>query len=74
MWMYDGGYGVGWLWMAGTMVLFWGGVILLAVWLIRSLSSTRQAGDTALELLRRRLAAGEITVEEFEKSKKALGA
>jgi uncharacterized membrane protein len=55
------------------MVLFWGGVILLGVWAIRGFSGPRQTGDSAMETLRRRLAAGEISPEDFEKTRKALG-
>jgi uncharacterized membrane protein len=73
MWYYGAG-GLGWLWMAGMMLLFWGGVIVLAIWAIQSLTGPRQTGDAALDGLRRRLASGEITPDEFEKTKKALGA
>ena len=73
MWYYgmDGGWN--WLWMGGMMVLFWGGVFLLAFWAIRSFSGPRHGGDEAMTLLRKRLAAGEISPEDFEKTKKALG-
>ncbi len=73
MWYYgmDGGWN--WLWMGGMMVLFWGGVFLLAFWAIRSFSGSRHDGDEAMILLRKRLAAGEISPEDFEKTKKALG-
>ena len=72
MWTYgmDGWSG---LWMGSMMVLFWGGVILLAIWAIRGFSGPRRTGDTAIDTLRRRLAAGEISPEDFEKTKKALG-
>ena len=73
MWYYGAG-GLGWLWMSSMMLLFWGGVIVLGVWAIRSFAGSRQTGDGALDVLRRRLAAGEITPEEYEKTKKALGA
>lgn len=73
MWWY-GFDGWGWIWMGGMMVLFWGAVILLAVWAIRSLTGSRGSADSALDILRRRLAAGEISSEEFEKTRKALGA
>lgn len=73
MWDYgDGAWG--WLWMSATMLLFWGGVIVLAVWAIPSFAGLRQTGDAAIAVLGRRLAAGEITLEEFERTKKALGA
>lgn len=73
MWDYGWG-GWDWLWMGGMMLLFWSSVIVLAIWAIRSFTGPRQAGDAALDVLRRRLAAGEITPDEFEKTKKALGA
>ena len=70
MWGYYDGWS--WLWMAGMMLLFWGAVIARAIWGIRSVSSGRNSGDDALNTLRRRLAAGEISQEEFEKTKRVL--
>jgi putative membrane protein len=69
MWGYYDGWS--WLWMAAMMVLFWGGIIALAVVVIRALSIPR-GSDQATDVLRRRLAAGEISPEEFEKIRKAL--
>jgi len=50
------------------MLLFWGLIIGLIVWLVVALTRSAQGGsghnvqpDSALEILRRRLAAGEIT-------------
>jgi uncharacterized membrane protein len=69
MWSYfDGG---NWLWMAGVMVLFWGGIIVLAVFVVRAFTGPK-SNDQALDVLRRRLAGGEITQDEFEKTRKAL--
>ena len=69
MWGYfDGG---NWLWMAGMMVLFWGGIIVLAVFAIRAFNGPK-GNDQALDVLRRRLAGGAITQDEFEKTRKAL--
>lgn len=73
MWWY-GADGWSWLWMAGMMILFWGGVIVLGVWVVRGLGGPRHNVDGAMDILRRRLAAGEISSEDFEKTKKALGA
>jgi len=71
MWYYGSGGGWNWLWMTLMMLIFWGGVIAVAVWAIRSgLSSRRENG--ALDVLRRRLAAGEISQEDFEKTKRIL--
>ena len=65
---YDGG---SWLWMAAMMVLFWGGIIVLAAFVIRAFTGPK-GNDQAIDILRRRLAGGEITQEEFEKTRKAL--
>jgi putative membrane protein len=69
MWGYVDGWT--WLWMAAIMVLFWGGIIALAVLVIRSLTGPK-SNDAALDVLRRRFASGEITQDEFEKTRKAL--
>lgn len=62
-----------WLWMAGMMVLIWGGVAFLAAWVLRGISGSEHSDDAAMVVFRRRLAGGEISPEEFEKTKKALG-
>ena len=69
-------YGVSpWMWVTGglMMVLFWGGLILLVVWGTRALGSGRGTkSDDALEVLRTRLASGDITQDEFEKTRRVL--
>lgn len=70
MWGYYDGWS--WLWMTGLAVLFWGVIIALGVWAFRSLVPGHHASDTALETLRQRFAAGEISQEEFEKTRSAL--
>ena len=61
------------------MIIFWVLIIVLIVLLIRSLLSSnrsRSAGpnleDSALEILKKRYARGEIDKEEFEAKKKDL--
>jgi putative membrane protein len=56
-----------------TMLLMWGGLILLAIWLVSALfpRSTRPAGLdeqplSAREILDRRYARGELTREQYE--------
>jgi uncharacterized membrane protein len=72
MWRY--GYEAGnWLWMAAMMFVFWGALIALAVWAVRVISGSRVTGDGALDTPRKRLASGEISLEDFDKLKKALG-
>jgi putative membrane protein len=63
----DGG---SWLWMAAMMVVVLGVIIGLVVFAIRATGPKNN--DQALSVLRQRLAGGEITQEEFEKTRKAL--
>ena len=72
------GYGMGWMGMI-FMAVFWIAVIVGIVFLVRWLAgSTGSAGnrgkveDSALEILKRRYAKGEIQKEEFEAKKKDL--
>ena len=74
MWYWGSGGGWG-MWIFGIlmMLLFWGGLAAIVVFLVRSLGGSRHAPpDSAMETLRRRLAAGEITPEEFERLRKVL--
>jgi len=57
--------------MAAMMVLFWGGIFAIAVYAIRAFTGPRGT-DQAMDVLRRRFASGEITPDEFEKTRKAL--
>ena len=62
-----GAYGWPWpglIWLA-FVLLFWGGLIALLVWAVR-MSVPRRRPDTAMDVLRRRLASGEISQEEYE--------
>ena len=69
MWGYADGWS--WLWMAAMMVLFWGGIFALAVFAFRSFGPSK-GNDQTIDVLRRRFASGEITPDEFEKTRKAL--
>lgn len=70
------GYGASpWMWILGSlvMILFGGGLIVLVVWAIRAVGGPRAgSSDNALEVLKRRLAAGEITQDEYEKTRRVL--
>lgn len=62
----------GW-WIA--MVLFWALVIVGLVWLVRGWARDRSAegrDDAPRDVLDRRLAEGEVSVEEYEERRKAL--
>jgi len=68
------GWGSGWwILMAFLMVAFWGLVIFGVVLLVRSGAWNRRGGgDSAIELLERRLANGEISPEEYRERRALL--
>lgn len=76
--MWHGYYAGGGWWMMGLGMLFWGVIIALAVWAImRFTGSHRMAqgephGEDPLDVLKRRLARGEIDETEFERIRKHL--
>jgi putative membrane protein len=70
-----GGLGMGFgMFGLVLMILFWGGLIALAVWLVRllfpsanrSLASPSDRNLGAREILDRRFARGEISREEYD--------
>lgn len=75
---YDWGGGVGWLWMLGGLLVVIG-VILLVAWAVTRTSRAgeahdqRSSGPTPNQILSERFARGEITEQEFEQAKRALG-
>ena len=60
----------------GVMGLFWIAIIVLIVfaikWFAQDQQPTSRRGSSAIDLLRERLAKGEIDVDEFESRKAAL--
>jgi putative membrane protein len=70
------GYGVSpWMWILGSlmMVIFMGGLIILVVWAVKTIGGPGTGGSAnALEVLKRRLAAGEITPDEYEKTRRII--
>jgi len=72
--MWGWGYGFfGWL----MMLLFWAliiaGAVLVIRWLVDQTRSPALGSETALDVLKRRYAKGEITKEQFEAMKRDLG-
>lgn len=73
MGMYGPGFGIWGALLGGLMMLlFWGGLIVLVVWAVRQFGDRRGSGEDPLAVLNRRLAAGEITQEQYEQTRRAL--
>ena len=81
MW-YDhgGGWGAGeWIAMSAMMVLFWGGLIALTVWIVHSVRPGHRADaappppmSRADDVLAERYARGEIDDEEYARRRRVL--
>jgi putative membrane protein len=74
-WGWHEGFGW-WMWFGWAwMLIFWGVVIGLIVWGVKTLTGRDVKSperDTPLEIAERRYALGEITREEFEAIKHTL--
>lgn len=69
------GWGAGaWLVMVVGMILFWALVIVCIVWLVRTnpWSGPKSGEGSAMELLDRRFAAGEISSDEYRQRRAVL--
>ncbi len=79
MWWDWGNWGWGMGLMIFLMIIFWGGIIALVVWLITRLTRGNISGGgsreirSPLDIAKERYAKGEITKEEFDQIKKDLG-
>ena len=74
MWHMDNVGWAGWLVMSIGMVAFWGLLIYLLVLLVRgpATDEKRSTPEPPETVLKRRLAAGEISVDEYEQLREAL--
>ncbi|GGM05909.1 hypothetical protein GCM10010129_56940 [Streptomyces fumigatiscleroticus] len=73
------GWGWGWFAMSAGMILFWALIITIAVLLFRALNRPHEhtptpATPSAEDILRERLARGEIDEEEYRRRLSALHA
>ncbi len=60
---YGWGMGFGWV----LMIIFWVLVIMGVVFLIRIISGSAKKEETALDILKKRYAKGDITREEYDR-------
>jgi putative membrane protein len=72
-WDYGWGMGFGWLFMIVFLVLVILGVVFL-IKLVTGGAKTEEHRETALDILKKRYASGEISKEEFEEKRKNLEA
>lgn len=71
------GFGMGWGWFGPIMmILFWVLVILGIIYLVKALAVGRGGAppreETAIDILKKRYARGEIDAEEFARRRKDL--
>jgi putative membrane protein len=72
--------GNGWGWMSGglMMLIFWGGLVTLVVFLVRGFGARspqgeeKRSGPDAGEILAERFARGEISEDEFDQRRRVL--
>ena len=80
---WENGWSTGdWVAMFVMMALFWGALIAVVVWVMRSMrpdrgtwqkgTSASESGGTAEQILQERFARGELTPEEFTRSRDLL--
>ena len=72
---HHGDVGIGWwIVMMLGMIIFWGAIIALVVWALRGGIGGigQRPPEEPLEILKRRLADGSITVEEYEQRRAKL--
>ncbi len=69
--MHDVGAGWGVV-MLLLMILFWAAVVFGVIWLMRGGPLRGESTDTPTEILKRRLADGTLTAEEYEARRRLL--
>jgi putative membrane protein len=71
-WDHMRGWGGGWMWLWGTlMMLSWAAIIAAAAWFVLRAGRDR-SGSRARDLLDERLASGDLTPQEYRERRDAL--
>lgn len=65
-------YGMGWLGWT-VMVAWWVFVVVGVVWLVRAVTVQSGGTDSARRVLDERFAAGELSIDEYQTRRRALG-
>ena len=65
------GYGFGWFGLL-LMILFWIAIIWLVIWIIQQFTKHKEDKESALDILQKRFAKGEISKKEYLERKKEL--
>ncbi len=69
--MMSGLYSWGWFgWL--LMIIFWIAIIWLIVWIIQQFTKGKESKESALDILERRYAKGEINKKQYSEMKKEL--
>jgi putative membrane protein len=69
--MMQGWWGIGWIFMIVILGILILGLIFLSRWLL-GMTKAQRGEDSALDILKKRYARGEIDKEEFEQKKRDL--
>ncbi len=71
--MWSDGSGWGWVVMLTSMVIFWGGLIVVVVWGVRQFTpGSGQGRSDPTTILEERFARGEISKEDLEEGRRVL--
>ncbi len=65
-------YGMGWIGWT-VMVAWWVFVVVGIVWLVRAVGAQSSETGSARRLLDERFAAGELSIDEYQTRRRALG-
>ncbi|MFO7812972.1 MAG: SHOCT domain-containing protein, partial [Pelovirga sp.] len=64
-WFGSNGYGMGHGFGGFAMMLFWVVIIVVGIWVVKSLSSKKSENNSPEDILKKRYAKGEITRDEY---------